>query len=759
MKQKKQNSINYILLFLFIFLPGVFCRLTVHAAAQEEDSWFLNDINAQSGWTSLAESQSDFSSPVIVAVIDTGCDYSHPLFANSLWINSAEQNGIPGVDDDGNGYIDDIYGIDTCNQGSDPMDDSVSTIKGHGTHVAGCILQTAGVTETANPFQIRLMPIKAGDAYGNFHARDVAEAIRYAADNGASVINLSISSLTNPPVLQEALEYASRSAVIVASAGNQGVPTSDSKYTSCGNYYPAACPYVAGVMSYGKNRRLSNFSNWDFSAGYGPEYEIAAPGEEILSCTYNGLKKTMSGTSMAAGIVSGCAALLAAKYAPLQLYDAKDLTAHLMSAGENEIAYTDLYGKNHSFRRIDLQKLLSEPPAPNLALENYSVIKNSSDPDTYELNYTISNKGCSARNISVGISADSPEVILDTVSNPADTLSALSDTAGSFRISLPDGSQTASIQITLQISCENGADVSDTKRFSCEKTLSITTENPPSCSETEIPLQGITVSASPQLVMQAGTSLHLTVSYLPQNTTDDKNLTFLSSQPLIADVDENGVIWAKQNGTAKITVISSKQHTRQITVIVYDKTNLTPDIPDESDSLLTVPEKPAVEEQPSSVIKKGSVYTIGNLKYKVTNASMDGSGTVSLIGTAKKKASLSSLTVKNTVRIQNARFRVTAIGKSAFTKCKNLKSVKISNSVQTIGAACFSKCTSLKKLTIGKGVVKISSRAFDGCRNLKNIIVKPKKIAKIAKNAFRGIHPKAKFHASNTFLTQLSKYQ
>lgn len=308
MFMKYLEKIYILLIAAVIMILCLSFRSQASGSAFCENPWFLEDIHACDGWNVFASSKTDFSEPVTVAVIDTGCDYSHPLIANALWSNTAELNGSEGVDDDGNGYIDDIYGIDTCNQDSDPLDDSVGAIKGHGTHVAGTILQTAGVTLTENPFCIRLMLLKAGDSYGNFDAAHVAESVRYAVDNGASVINMSISSVKAPSVLEEALKYASDSAILVASAGNKGLPTRDSSYTACADYYPAGYPFVAGVMSYGADHVLSDFSNWDFQPNAGAEYEIAAPGEAICSCTYHAAYKTMKGTSMASGIVSGCAA-------------------------------------------------------------------------------------------------------------------------------------------------------------------------------------------------------------------------------------------------------------------------------------------------------------------------------------------------------------------------------------------------------------------------------------------------------------------
>lgn len=752
MNQTKILRLFYpILILLFsVFISLYFCPSFAHASTNTiTDTWFLDDIHAKDAWKVLAEEQLDVSAPIIVAVIDTGCDYTHPLIKHALWQNFAEINGIPGVDDDGNGYADDFYGIDTYHHDSNPLDDSVSTIKGHGTHVAGCILQTAGVTESSNPFHIQLMVLKAGDAYGNFQAADVAEALRYATDNGASVINLSISSLTYPSILEEALKYASESAILVASSGNRGLPTSDSKYTSCGNYYPAAYPYVTGVMSYGKEHELSSFSNWDFQSDSEPKYEIAAPGENILSCTYNGTTKTMNGTSMSSGIVSGCAALLAAKYHSQDLYSPKDLTAHLMTSGENDIMFTDLYGKNHTFRRINLHKLLTTEPQPTLILRNYSLEKDNTN--AYRLSYKVTNQGCLAKNVSITICSDTLNIDSNSGKQAIEVLPARSSYNGICSFSIPEGLDTTSPQqLQIQISYENGANHSDTQIFSCQKTLLATLDHNPSYTEKVIPLLGITVSASKLLTMKVGTSSQLAVSYIPANTTDDRSLIFHSSNPQIAEVDDTGTIHAKKSGTATITVTSSKQHTRQVSILVYNET--TSLIPE------TSPKPPApTQENTSTRIKKGSTYVIGGFKYKITNAATNGTGTVTLMKTTQKKASLYSLSVKNTVKIKNARFQITAIDKKAFKNCKNLKTVNLANTVQTIGAECFSGCTSLKSLTIGTKISKISSRAFYNCRKLQKITIKSKKLKSIGKNAFRNIHPKVKVYATKRLVKLITR--
>ena len=126
------------------------------------------------------------SQDVVIAVLDTGVDYNHVDLADNIWVNAGEIPGN-GVDDDGNGYIDDVRGWDCVNNDNDPMDDN-----GHGTHVAGIIaaannnIGTVGVA-----FNCKIMPVKTGTSSGTLNNSDIAEAIQYAYMNGASVINMS----------------------------------------------------------------------------------------------------------------------------------------------------------------------------------------------------------------------------------------------------------------------------------------------------------------------------------------------------------------------------------------------------------------------------------------------------------------------------------------------------------------------------------------------------------------------------------------
>lgn len=142
-------------------------------------------------------------------------------------------------------------------------------------------------------------------------------------------------------------------------------------------------------------------------------------------------------------------------------------------------------------------------------------------------------------------------------------------------------------------------------------------------------------------------------------------------------------------------------------------------------------------------VAKGNVYTVSKMKYKVTNADLNGKGTVTLIGTAVKKNKLTKLTVPAAVTIEGVSFKVTAVANKAFRKYTRLKTVSVGKNVAVIGNSAFAGDTALTKVTIGKGVTKIGKAAFQGCKKLGNITIKSAKLKSVGKNAVKGIHKKA----------------
>ncbi len=341
------------------------------------EQWYLNSCNIQQAWAALEADgiNAGGSSSVIVAVIDTGVDYTHPDLASSMWVNKGEIAGN-GIDDDGNGYVDDIHGCSTIgssyDHNGDPMDDH-----GHGTHVAGIIgaaNNKEGIVGIA--YNTKIMVIKAGQASGSFNQSDIAEAILYAYENGAEVINMSFGGSACSLAVQEALELAWTRAVLVASAGNDGTPNEDwgELGTNIVHYglpnYPAALHYVMGVMSVGITNAESLFTNWDSFANTSIEYEVYAPGEQMLSTLPGGKYGYLSGTSMAAPVVSAIAALLRSKYTDRDMYPAKFIDGQICSTSET---YSICWNPDHKSRHneqmvVDAYTALTKMPKPDIYL-------------------------------------------------------------------------------------------------------------------------------------------------------------------------------------------------------------------------------------------------------------------------------------------------------------------------------------------------------------------------------------------------------
>lgn len=236
---------------------------------------------------------------VTVAIVDSGADLGHPDLAPNLWTNAGEVPGN-GVDDDHNGYVDDVHGFDFVEGDGTPQDGN-----GHGTHVAGIVGARGGngVGVAGVAWNVRLMIVRVLDAAARGNTTDVARGIRYAVDNGARIVNLSLAGPSSTPDLQDAVAYAqARGVLIVAAAGNDGANLANAPT------YPAAYGEedVLGVAATRQDGGLSSVSD------YGPGADLAAPGEGILSTALGGGYEWRTGTSMAAPEVTGALVLIAA---------------------------------------------------------------------------------------------------------------------------------------------------------------------------------------------------------------------------------------------------------------------------------------------------------------------------------------------------------------------------------------------------------------------------------------------------------------
>jgi subtilisin family serine protease len=285
------------------------------------------DINIEPAWALGT------TSTVVTAVIDSGIDYTHPDLAANIWINGNEVAGN-GIDDDKNGYIDDIRGWDFANNDNNPMDDN-----GHGTHVAGTIgaVGNNGVGVVGVAWKTSIMALKFLDASGSGSLSSAISAINYARVNGAKVINASWGGGGFSSALQSAItQFVSSGGIFVAAAGNE----SSNNVTTPS--YPAN---YAGVISVGASTRtdlLAGFSN------FGTNVDIVAPGQSILSTLPNNSYGTLSGTSMASPHVAGAIALL---WSQNPTKTASQITDAVMANTDNV-----LRGSTSQFGRINVGK-------------------------------------------------------------------------------------------------------------------------------------------------------------------------------------------------------------------------------------------------------------------------------------------------------------------------------------------------------------------------------------------------------------------
>jgi thermitase len=267
----------------YIFRPDLVPNDTYYASKQAS---YLTRMQMPSAWD-LTTGSPD----VVIAILDTGIQITHPDLAGGIWANPEELDGEEGVDDDHNGFVDDVHGWDFADNDNDLADDY-----GHGTHVAGIaaarINNGTGIAGMAGGCTI--MPVDVFN-YGIGTYESLIRGIVYATDNGARVINMSLGATSYSRGEQSAVDYAwSHGVVVVASAGNNGGDAI---------HYPAAHEHAIAV---------SGTTATDGWAGYiyGDFVDVAAPGSSVYSTFPTDSYRSWGGTSMAAPHVSGLAALV-----------------------------------------------------------------------------------------------------------------------------------------------------------------------------------------------------------------------------------------------------------------------------------------------------------------------------------------------------------------------------------------------------------------------------------------------------------------
>ncbi|HDZ58987.1 MAG TPA: hypothetical protein ENH47_02815, partial [Ignavibacteriales bacterium] len=317
--------------------------------------WNLSKIKATLAWD-ITKGDTN----IVIGIVDTGVDWDHPDLGANIWMNWDE---IPnnGIDDDNNGFVDDIRGWDFGGLHGTPDNNPMEDRPDHGTHVAGIssAVTDNGVGIASIGFNSKIMAVKTtiddrrgpnGSPYIIFGF----EGITYAADNGAKVINCSWGGGGYSIFGQETIEYAiSKGALIVCAAGNNN---------SSGAFYPAWYDGVLSVASTTSGDSKSGFSN------YGTAVDVSAPGSGIYSTWMNNTYATLSGTSMASPLAAGLAALVFAQfpaYTPLQVGEQVRVNSDNIDA--NNPAYANLIG----FGRINAPKSVSNTNSISVRALNF----------------------------------------------------------------------------------------------------------------------------------------------------------------------------------------------------------------------------------------------------------------------------------------------------------------------------------------------------------------------------------------------------
>jgi len=296
-----------------------------------------SDINAVNAWKITKGSRA-----VKIAVIDTGVDYNHPDLKNNMWTNLAEKNGKPGVDDDGNGYVDDIHGYDFANNDGDPMDGN-----GHGTHCAGTIAaeHDNGVGIAGVMAEASIVGVKFLTDEGSGSTAAAIKAVDYATKINVDIMSNSWGGGGSSQALKESIERARDAGIVfTAAAGNSATDNNTQPH------YPSNYDVenVISVAAHNYNDELAYFSCYGSKTVH-----VSAPGRNILSTTPNNSYDVFSGTSMATPHVSGVIGLYIAENGRTDL---KTLRDNLMSSSVYGKAYKK---KTISKGRVDAYNFLS----------------------------------------------------------------------------------------------------------------------------------------------------------------------------------------------------------------------------------------------------------------------------------------------------------------------------------------------------------------------------------------------------------------
>jgi len=407
------------------------------------------DIDAVEAWETTTGSKD-----IVVAVIDTGLNYTHPDLAANAWINPNEIAGN-NIDDDGNGYIDDVHGINAITGSGDPMDD-----QGHGSHCSGSIggVGNNGTGVAGVNWNVSIIGMKFLDSDGSGTTADAITCIDYAIWLRNNGINLTVLSNSYggggyEQIMYDAIDAADNAGLLfVAAAGND---SSNNENTA---HYPSSynVANVLAVAATDHNDSLAYYSNYGVTS-----VDLGAPGSSILSTTLGSSYASWDGTSMATPHVAGAAALVLSVNENLSAVEIKDL---LMSTGDPIPA---LNGKTVSGNRLNVKNAVDNapPPAPGfkMTVDNGAEIVNQGRTAVYQLNfppvmnytgtvdlsYTVS----PALNATVSFSPN-PAAVDGTALLSIETTSATAVDDYSLTVTAVSGTISKTVSVTLKVRLE-----------------------------------------------------------------------------------------------------------------------------------------------------------------------------------------------------------------------------------------------------------------------------------------------------------------
>lgn len=380
------------------------------------NQYYLSNIKAYAAWDSCKG-----DSTIIIGISDTGTDFSHEDLIDNIAYNLNDP--INGIDDDGDGFIDNFRGWDLGENDNNPQwnENNIAGANSHGINVSGLADATTnnGVGISGVGYKCKYMPIKISNSYGSLTM--AYESIVYAADHGCSVINCSWGGLSGNAFGQDIINYATfnKNCLVVAAAGNNGQLTNDV-------LYPAAYDNVFCVAA-------SNQQDlkWEHSC-FGYHVDIIAPGESTYTTFPNNLYSNGWGTSFAAPLVSGAIALLKSyyknRYNALQLGEILRVTTDFIDTIGTNIQYAGMMGSG----RLNIYRALTDTLPPSVRIDSVKFYTNNGNSyfpgDTVKIFANFTNYLTNSKNLYVKINTLSSDVNMVIDSFYIGKLNELSDT-------------------------------------------------------------------------------------------------------------------------------------------------------------------------------------------------------------------------------------------------------------------------------------------------------------------------------------------